>query len=445
MALFARRVIQRCLDELAKFVAPDALRDWEGRLNTVSNDYVATEWEVALLWAFSRFGSVIHEPEHDGRRVDLFFESTDRKLRFAADIVAISDEGLHAKNPIDRFRDELRERAYKAKIQTGGFFFTVEEVQPIPHRGTQRKRQLLLPPARQFQAYIFNSAFDDYLDSIRKEPSVHRVHSARHDSPPVAVTIQYVPGRAGVGTASYGSYTSTTVKDDNPLFNALKRKAAQLKQGAANGPRGIIVCDRGSRIFNELVTWATFTIKDVIREFFRQNSSVDFVVVLSIRDEPGPFVSDKPRHQLRHEVFVRPSDADLGSKLGGLIPQVKDALPSIQQSPENALNELKWNRSTIYNKPYRGGSTMSAHRIEISARELLDLLSGKLDQKRFMEHFDMGGGKNIFSIFQTDGKMIASANLERRPDEDDDRVILEFSEGDPAVSPFRAPRTPDEG
>ncbi len=83
---------------------------------------------------------------------------------------------------------------------------------------------------------------------------------------------------------------------------------------------------------------------------------------------------------------------------------------------------------------------MSAHRIEISARELLDLLAGKLDQKRFMENHDMGGGKCIFSIFQAQGKMIAGVSLERYPDEDDDRVILEFSDDDPAVSPFRVPK-----
>ncbi len=327
MGLFARRAIKRCLDETAEFTSPETLKDWVRRLNTVSDDYVATEWEIALLWAFSRFGSVLHEPEHGKKRIDLFFESHERKLHFAADIVAISDEGLHEKNPISRLRDELWKRVHKAKIRAGGFFFKVEEAQPIPNRRSGQKRRLLLPPAGEFQTYIFTSDFDEYLNTIRKDLHTQRVYSAKHDSPAVAVTIQYVPGRGGVGTASYGSYTSTTVIDDNPLFNALKRKVVQLKRGASEGPRGVIVCDRGSRIFNEISTWATFNMTEVICEFFRQYSSVDFVVVLGIKDQSGPVVNNRPRHQVRPEVFVRPSDADLGTKLGGLIPEVIGALP----------------------------------------------------------------------------------------------------------------------
>jgi hypothetical protein len=440
MAIFIRRVIQRCLDESAEFASPEALRDWVARLNTVSDDYAATEWEVALLWAFSRFGNVLHEPEHGESRIDLFFESRDRVLGFAADIVAISDKGLHEKNPIDHFRDELWKRVYKAKIQTGGFFFKVEEEQPIPHRGTKRKRRLMLPPANQFSTYIFNADFDTFLELIRKEPHIQRDHYSHHPSPAVAVTIQYLPGRGGVGMASYGTYTSTTVKDDNPLFNALRRKAAQLKKSAWAGIRGVVVCDGGSRMFNEMANWATFNMTEVIREFFRKYHSVDFVVILGIKDE-SLFYGKKSRHRVEPKIFVRSTDAGWVPKLESLVPQVTNTLPSIQQSPENAINQMKWNRSTIHTQPYLGGSTMDEHRIQMSARELLDLLAGRLDQKRFAQNHIAGGGKSIFSVFQAKGKMITGARLERCPDEDDDLLILEFGAADPAVSPFRVPKS----
>jgi hypothetical protein len=440
MAIFTRRVIQRCLDESAEFASQEALQDWVARLNTVSDDYVATEWEVALLWAFAQFGNVLHEPKHGQRPIDLFFESRDRVLQFAADIVAISDRGLHEKNPISRFQDELWKRIYKAKIQTGGFFFKVEEQQPIPHRGTKRKRRLLLPPASEFSTYIFNADFETFLERIRNEPHIQHTHYSRHPSPAVAVMIQYLPGRVGVATASYGSYTSTTVKDDNPLFNALRRKAAQLKQSAWDGIRGVIVCDGGSRMFNEMANWATFNMTEVIREFFRTHHSVDFVVILGIKDE-SLFHGERSRHRVEPKIFVRSKDADWLPKLEALVPRVTNTLPSIQQSPENAINEMKWNRSTIYTKPYLGGSTMEEDRIQMSAREFLDLLAGRLDQKRFMQNHDAGGGKSIFSIFQAKGKMITGARLERRPDEDDDLLILEFGTGDPAVSPFRVPKS----
>jgi hypothetical protein len=163
MSLLTRRVFQKCLDDNAQFVSIDVLRNWVQQLNRVSNDYVATEWEVVLLRAFARFGKVRYEPPLGQRPVDLVFESCDGKLQFAADIVAISDQPLHEKNPIDRFRDEFNKRIEKTKINTGRFIFQVEEEQPVACRGTGRKRRLLLPPVREFSTYVFNAAFDDYI------------------------------------------------------------------------------------------------------------------------------------------------------------------------------------------------------------------------------------------------------------------------------------------
>jgi hypothetical protein len=108
------------------------------------------------------------------------------------------------------------------------------------------------------------------------------------------------------------------------------------------------------------------------------------------------------------------------------------------------MTSMNWNRSKIRTKPYLGGSTVEGDQIRISARELLDLLTGRLDQKRFAENHDMGSG-NIFSIFQSQGKMIKRAEVEHRPEEDDDWVILEFSRDDPAVSKFRMPKSTRSG
>jgi hypothetical protein len=445
MALFTRRVIQKCLDENSEFISTGNLRDWVQRLNRVSNDYVATEWEVVLLWAFAKFGKVRHEPPLGRRPVDLIFESYDGKLQFAADIAAISDQPLHDRNPIDRFRDELSKRIEKAKINTGRFVFRVEEERPVAHRGTGRKRRLLLSSANRFSTYIFDAAFDKYLDSVRKEPQRPRGHYVNRRSPAVAVTIQYEPGIGrGVGSCSYGSYTSTTVKDDNPLFNALKNKAGQLKESGYKGIRGIIVCDRGSRIFTEMPNWLTFNKDEVIKEFFRQNSSVSFVVTMGIRSRSS---TSGRKFDVEPKLSVRVLDAteDWVSDLNRLVAQVTRSLPEIYQTPDNAMSSLNWNRSTIQTRPYLGGSTVSRNEIRISARELLDLLAGRLDQELFAENHDMGSGTSIFSIFRSQGRMIKGAAVERRPDEDDDWVVLEFSSGDPAVCNFRVPESTKSG
>src|SRR5271157_3938614 len=237
MSLFARRVTQRCLDANAALVSTEKLRDWVRRLNTVSKNYVATEWEVVLVSVFAQFGCVQHEPRAP-RPIDLVFEARDGSLRFGADIAAISDQSLHERNPIERFRNEFNRRIIKTGIRAGRFVFSVAEQQPV---GKGRKRKLLLPPADQFDALIFNAAFDKYIRAVQKEPLVPRAHYVGHQSPDVYISIEYQPGKGfGAGSLSYGSYTSTTVKDDNPLFNALKSKAVQLRQSGYDGFRGII-------------------------------------------------------------------------------------------------------------------------------------------------------------------------------------------------------------
>jgi hypothetical protein len=442
MALFTRRVIQKCLDESAEFVTTNHLKDWVRRLNHISNDYVATEWEVVLLWAFARFGRVQHEPPLGPRPVDMVFESLDGNLKFAADIAAISDEPLHEKNPIERLQAELRRRVAKAKISTGRFLIVVREDQPIVHRETGRKRRLSLPSASQFGIYIFNAAFEEYIAAVQKEPQNSRHHHVYHRSPEIAVTIEYQPGNgSGAGMASYGSYTSTTVKDDNPLFNALKSKAAQLKKSGFDGIRGIIVCDRGSRMFNEMSNWATYSMDEVIREFFRQHTSVSFVVTIGIKSRASN-ISGRLHKDLEPRLFPRDAQGTAGwvAELDRLIVEVTRSLPEIYQTPENAINSLKWNRSTTRTNLYQGGWIVKGNEIRISARELLDLLAGTLDQKRFAQLHTLGNG-NIFSTFQAHGKMIKRAAVEHRPDDDDDWIVLEFGADDPAVSDFRVPNS----
>jgi len=188
--------------------------------------------------------------------------------------------------------------------------------------------------------------------------------------------------------------------------------------------------------------WSTFNIDEVIKNFFRQNSSVSFVLTMGIR--PRSSTLGRRFHlDVEPRLSVRDADAteDWVSDLNRLIVQVTHSLPEIYQTPENAMISMNWNRSTMRTKPYLGGSIVQRDEIRISARELLDLLAGRLDQKRFAENHDMGSGTNIFSIYQSLGKMIKRAEIEHRPEEDDDWVILEFSVGDPAVSNFRMPKS----
>jgi len=108
MALFTRRHLQRILDENARFLKSGQLRNSIKQLNSVCDEYLAKEWELALLNAASKHGHVEHEPgASDERKPDLRFRSNDDGVAFIADVATISDHGFHQENPVDAFRNVL--------------------------------------------------------------------------------------------------------------------------------------------------------------------------------------------------------------------------------------------------------------------------------------------------------------------------------------------------
>ena len=81
---------------------------------------------------------------------------------------------------------------------------------------------------------------------------------------------------------------------------------------------------------------------------------------------------------------------------------------------------------------------MGGKKIKISARDLLALMAGSLDQARFVKGYDAGGG-NVFDLCLKRGELITDVRVEHTPDEDDDWITFEFGEPDAAVAPFSEP------
>jgi len=433
MAMWARRWIQRYLHENGEFVSQSTLHDWVQRLNTISDDYVATEWEVALLNGFATVGTVQHEPVLGKKRIDLVFTSADGKLSFGADIAAISDQQLHRENPVEAFSEELGRRARKTNIRTGGFSFHVREKRQPTHLGSGNQRSLLLPGASGFGNYIFNSGWEDFIRLVKSQPDKSHEYTARSKNPVVLVSIAYHPGNFGVFQGQHGSYTGATVVDDNPLFNALKVKARQLKKSGYTGPSGVIICDSGCRMLTSWPDWSTYSMAQVVAEFFRQHRSIDFVAVIAIK---------QGNHWGRNEYtydpkcFVPERSRISGPDLDGLMAGVVRRLPPIRLTPENAVRVMKWRKSGNYG--LLGGWSVGGNKVKISARDLLALMAGRLDQERFVKGYGTGGA-NFFDLHLKRGELIIGAHVERAPDEDDDWITFEFGEPDAAVAAFSEP------
>jgi hypothetical protein len=75
--------------------------------------------------------------------------------------------------------------------------------------------------------------------------------------------------------------------------------------------------------------------------------------------------------------------------------------------------------------------------VSISARALLDLLAGRLTQEHFQHAIGMDdarGRANLFKLCLDRGEVISAIRLEPGGiDEDDDRLVIEFSK-DPSAS-----------
>jgi len=439
MALFSRRQLQRMIDENAQFVPPEHLQEHVRRLNKVRDEYLSTEWEVGLLNAFSKIGTVQHEPALGGsRRLDLLFRSSEDHFEFGADIVTVSDQSLHKRNPVYPLYDELRRRVRKSRITSGGFGIAVGHHAGV-HRGRGVRHDLLLPPVGKFAEVIFNADFESFLEDLKKLPSQPREYVVQSAS--TSVRIEYHPGsRTGVWTGSHLSYTCANVVDDNPLFNALKGKSKQLKGSNYPGPRGVFVCDGGcSMLSTRMNNWAEFSVRDVILEFFRQHRSVSFVVILGLHYDRAIFTG-RGDYRLEAQIGVNPRFKQIEGRLQYAVNNMLKHLPKIEANAVNALNDVK--RKTQRGR-YFGGLTMSGRRIKLSAITILQLLAGELDYSMFeIAHGFDQKFPNPFRRALIEGRVIGSCSVECSAEEDDDWITFEFSEPDPTLTPFRVDRKP---
>jgi len=109
MAIFARRTIQRMLGETPD-VLPVAKRlEYLKLLNGAQQQSLAAEWELALIWAFSKVSDVQYEKRSQGAsRLDLAISTQgSSELTFIADITSVSDRGLEEGSPLGEIERRL--------------------------------------------------------------------------------------------------------------------------------------------------------------------------------------------------------------------------------------------------------------------------------------------------------------------------------------------------
>lgn len=324
MAMFARRELQRAINESLPYASPSMRRKWVGVLNSPSSsNYIPTEWEVLLLRSLSGLGSVTHELDFGGiTKPDIEFQSTS--LTFVADITAISDHGLHERNPIRRLEEELRKRWLQSGITEGGFAF---HASTRLHTGKGAKPPIVVPAVEQFESLLFNERFEQFVLDAKAAPTDQRqlIIPWAQDS---VIQITYVPGRKFVWCAGYTSFTLPTQRDRNPLYVALKEKGHQLKLCGYSGLKGVIVCDGGAHVLRNIGGSFAYSVRDIVLHALKRHSSIDFVVIVSLRDRN----LKEMRQEVRYELFVRDM-TDWAKPLHDVLGKMVERVPMVIQIP----------------------------------------------------------------------------------------------------------------
>jgi len=416
------------------------------RLNVANQQALATEWEVIITNALANVLPVANELVLNGpRNLDVMF-TLPSGGRIVADICAISDESLDRDNPTLSLTEHLSRRLQKRGI-SGKFGIAIGGYDPIrnPDRSRPRKR-LKLPDADQFAASIFDTSFDDFLKRIRDDPSGTHRHSV--DNEKASLSFVYSPGH---GSLSF-RYPPYYLADDlvrNPVHQALKMKADQIKDVVADAPgyiRGVILCDGGCKSFDQTSGgFAHHTPGQIIHRFLSKRTSVDFVCMVGVGHEPTLFSTT---HGLSFRALVySPRKPELAIDLERIFEGAFNTLPRPIRSGQNAYHFLKAvSRSRrYYRDSYSTGSVMSHRSISISLRAVLDYAAGKLTKEeyeklagvdaveRLKRFLDLG--HSVTSIQIQNAGATASPPALR----DGDFAVINFGEPDPAVSPFTVP------
>jgi hypothetical protein len=226
MAFFPSRIIQRMLNENADFLTKEQLDKHILGLNGKKFQPLETEWEVAVLNAFSKIGRVEHEPRLKGTsKLDLLFVSNqDSEARFIADVVTVSDKGLENKKRLNAFEAQFKRRVNEIGIRS---YFKCS-IGEHPFGVCDVKVRLMLPPLKEFDQEIFNSQFKAFLMCIKqnpKQPHTHKILSVK-----TSILIEYIPDMENnhiqkVALITPYVYTLATSKTQNCVYNALRSKA----------------------------------------------------------------------------------------------------------------------------------------------------------------------------------------------------------------------------
>jgi hypothetical protein len=436
--IFHRRALQQRLTELRAILGDEAIDNLAERLNRVGKDRIAAMWELALFHGFSKCGSLRSEEElPSGRRPDIMFYG--RELQITADVTAVSDEGLDQDNPYHELSQLMEAAKKKLGLPIGGLDLRIGHRYETNKRGT--KTVLKLPPKKKLREFVEKKV----LPILREQAAVGQLPlRVVIDDEDVGIVITIDPSKSPYSSAGFAAYNVPTIKDRNPLYRALKGKADQLR--GAPGLTGVIVGDADcAALSGRSHGSGGLAAETIVQEFFRQHLSVDFVVLLSVRERGRSWVNVIPAERENHlSIFVR-DGCSSASQLKALFDEVSQHFPTPAMMPVNGASRA---REEGYDLGHHGGyKTTGLNMVRIGLREFTEVLAGLRTLQDNGAKLAPEGGSQLqqHNVPQSvilhnllTGRLPISLDIIKTDENhNDDWVEIHFGEIDPAIAPLR--------
>jgi hypothetical protein len=428
--IFSRRAIQERLNQLRERLQSDEIDSLAKRLNEVGRSRISAMWEVMIISSLLRLGRVEIEPElSSGRRPDILFDD-NKGVVFFADITCVSDEGVDKENPIEFFNKCLMESIARLGFPRGGHGCRVESKRITTSRG--QKIVLRLPEYSDIPKFISENIEPKLKDQLNTGERYIKI-LIDDEQAGLSLTIDTVGDQ--FNSFGHAVYDLPSILDRNPLFNALRAKSKQLK--AAEGVKGIIVCDGDSKA---LSSRSLHNVEDaylICNEFFRQHRSIDFILIISVEEVRKSPLYVSSMHGVVNAKIASRNGFSQSKEIELVFDSILKDLPKPINSPVNAVHRAK---ESGYGLGYRGGYRVSGNKIRLSSRAVVEVLSGRKSIGEFNADYDWNGNSSNFQMLNPFEKNLIDGCLPVRvtveAGDDDDWIEFEFGERDAAVSEF---------
>jgi hypothetical protein len=435
MPIFSRRELQRLIDTVGPLSTQEKIRDQLRRLDTGGQDGISTAWELAVTAGLSQMGILRIEPDlGTPTRVDFALELPRNKWSSIGDVVTVFDHGMHEESGYGPLETVVWQSVQAYGLRRPCFNIWID----ADVDGAPRRRRIRLPTLRKVQ---LREDLKGFLLLIKKTPAVPRNIDLRRAH---GILLRYDPKQYS-GTWSGTRIDAVYGIDANPLMNALRRKAQQLRKTDYNESRIIVCCDGGSEAIraDRNPVWRTPSTEDILVEFLRQNTSIAGIVLIIVNASPLRAVITANERKLYATPYMSGPLASASDKqaLNEISEQLETSLPRVIRSPSSFPQP--WDFTPDYGFfRCRDFNTMSSNHIQIPMRQLLELLAGTISQAEFFERnvLNTAGDptqSNQFAHWLNSGRAITEARVISNPHHDDDWVEFKCGDADPALTAFR--------